>query len=144
MSSAARAARTAEERTLRYNVMVNALESTKVACAKVLRDLFPWFGLKESLEFVQAPLPVAVVRGVERREARRVRDKLLTGWPYVSLRSTTSTRPELKPVPVPEFKASNVTIVDLSRHTIACEVLTRTHRSHVGCICDCHSSGDDQ
>lgn len=137
MSSAARASRNERERNWRYDVvLLNADDAMKLACVKVLRDTLPEFGLKQQLEFVQSTMPVAIAN-VGRKLARRVRDRLLDINAEVSMRSTVSTRPELKAkTPVPEFKP--VTTESFSQHTIGCEVLFRTFKDHAGCNCDCH------
>lgn len=138
MASESRAARTARERSWRYDVVVlNANNQMKLACVKVLREFLPWFGLEQQLEFVQSTMPVAVAN-VKHRLARRVRDRLLEINAEVSIRSTVSTRLKLSntSAPVPEFKP--VATESLSQHTIGCEVLFRTFKDHIGCNCDCH------
>lgn len=137
MASESRAARTARERSWRYDVVVlNANNQMKLACVKVLREFLPEFGLEQQLEFVQRTMPVAVA-GVERSLARRVRDRLLEINVEVSIRSTVSTRTELtNKALVLEFKP--VATESLSQHTLGCEVLLRTFKDHIGCNCDCH------
>lgn len=144
MSSAMRAARTAREQNLLYDVFLTATGPSRSDCAKVLRDLLPDCDLQSAIALMQKPKPVILLKAVTRRTARALQDRLLAAKAKGSLQAITPRGPVFR-AKINESSAPDVTEVPQqhssgspSGHTLECEVSKRLFHNHQGCRCVCH------
>lgn len=151
--SAARAARTAREQALRYDVYLTTTGLSRGLCAKILRDQLPGCDLHDAVVLVQKALPVVILTDVERRVARFLQGRLRKVKATVSLQAKTNRRPIFR-LRDAEAGFQETVLNDvlpalipasLAPHTLECDVSTRLRSSHHGCGCICHQQeGSDE